>query len=452
MTPTPTARPILFVSSAGSGVLNPMLVLAGEFARRGIENLWFAADEDCRDRVEALADRGKVAFASLGEAVPELVPTGWDDETYRAITQPSTWKALRATALHTFEPSLRTDKYERLEEIVRQVEPGLVVADKVSPFAARLAIAHGIRYVVAGPFLPSNVLFPKVPKGFPVPNTGFGRHMTRSQRLANRFFGLRQLSLLRHPRIVRALARFVRARRRLGIPASTGRPAAAARHAELILCHTVPGVDYAMPLPGKLHMFGAMIPPLPEAPGADAELDAWLDAHDSIVYIGLGTITRLTREQVDTLVGVARALGDHHVLWKLPREQHALLPADLPPNLRIESWLPSQLDVLAKPNVRVFVNHAGGGGFHEGLYFGKPMVLCPLWVDCHDQAVRGEDAGVSLTLARGRIDLDEAVHKIRRVLTEPSFRERAAHFRRLQLEAGGRVAAAEKILALPALR
>jgi polyene glycosyltransferase len=447
---TQTARPILFVCSSGSGVLNPMLVLAGEFARRGVENLWFAGDEHCRDQVEALADRSTVGFASLGAAIPELVPTEWDADTYQAITQRSTWKALRATALHTLEPSLRPDKYVRLEEVVRRVEPGLIVVDKVSPFAARLAITHGIRYVVAGPFLPSNVLFPKVPKGFPVPNTGFGEQMTGAQRLANRFFGLRQLTLLRHWRIVKALARFVRDRKRLGIPASTGKPAAAAAHAELILCHTVPGVDYPMPLPGKVHQLGAMIPPLPEAPGADAELDAWLDAHESIVYIGLGTITRLTAEQVATISGVARELGDHHVLWKLPREQHALLPADLPANLRIESWLPSQLDVLAHPNVRVFVNHAGGGGFSEGLYFGKPMVLCPLWVDCHDQAVRGEDAGVSLTLAR--IDLEDAVRKIRRVLAEPSFRERAEHFRRRQLEAGGRVAAAEKILALPALR
>src|SRR3954469_22753723 len=366
---TPTGRPILFVCSSGSGVLNPMLVLAGEFARRDIENVWFAGDEHTRDRVEALADRSKVTFASLGEATPELLPTEWDDDTYRAITQESTWKALRATALHTLEPSLRTDKYELLEELVRRIEPGLLVVDKVSPFAARLAITHGIRYVVAGPFLPSNVLFPKVPKGFPVPNTGFGVHMTRAQRRANRFFKLRQVTLLRHWRIVTALARFVRARKRLGLPASTGKPAAAGTAGELILCHTVPGIDSPMPLPAKLHMFGAMIPPLPEAPGADAELDAWLAAHDSVVYIGLGTITRLTAEQVAAIVGVARQLDGHHVLWKLPREQHALLPADLPANLRIESWLPSQLDVLAHRNVRVFVNHAGGGGFHEGLYF-----------------------------------------------------------------------------------
>ena len=60
--------------------------------------------------------------------------------------------------------------------------------------------------------------------------------------------------------------------------------------------------------------------------------------------------------------------------------------------------MPSQLDVLAHPNVTAFVTHGGGNGFHEGLYFGKPMVVRPLWGDCHDVAVRGKDKGVSLTL------------------------------------------------------
>jgi polyene glycosyltransferase len=449
-----TARPILFVSSSGSGVLNPMLVLAGELARRGVPDLWFATDETRRAEVAAIGGRSAVAFASLGDETPELSPTSWDDATYDQITQRSTWKALRATALHTLEPSLRTDKHLRLDAIVDRVRPALMVVDKVSPFAARLAIARGIPYVVAGPFMPSNMLYPQVPKGFPVPNSGFGLTMTRAERVANRLFPLRTIGLLRHPRIVRALARFVRARGRLGVPAKAGRPTAIADHAELILCHTTPGVDYPIPVPVKLRTVGAMIPPLPEAPGADPDLSGWLDANDSIVYIGLGTITRLTAEHVATLVDTARGLHDHHVLWKLPEAQHALLPpADrLPPNLRIESWLPSQLDVLAHPNVKVFVNHAGGGSFHEGLFFGKPMVLHPLWVDCHDQAVRGADAGVSATIAAGEsLELDEVVHTIRRVLTEDSFRERAEHFRRRQLDAGGRHAAADAILALPAL-
>jgi polyene glycosyltransferase len=77
------------------------------------------------------------------------------------------------------------------------------------------------------------------------------------------------------------------------------------------------------------------------------------------------------------------------------------------------------------------------------------MVLYPLWVDCHDSAVRGEDAGVSLTLRHSEtIDIDDVVGKITRVLTEESFRERASHFRELHLAAGGRETAASMILDL----
>lgn len=443
-----TARPILFVGSAGNGMFNPMLVLAGELARRGVPDLWFAADAHRCGEIDAIRGRTTVTFASLGDEIPELSPTSWDDATYRRITQRSTRKAMHAAALHTLEPSLRLDKYERLDAIVRKIRPALMVVDTISVFAARLAMAHGIPYVIAVPFMPSNVLFPKVPKGFPVPNSGLGLKMTLAQRIVNRLFPLRVVGLLRHPRIIRALVRFVQARKRLGIPTHTGKRTAVADKASLILCHTAPGIDYPIPLPSKLRVLGAMIPPLPEAPGAD--LLRWLNKHESIVYIGLGTITRLTAYQVATLVDVTRKLDDHQVLWKLPRAQQAMLPADLPPNLRIESWLPSQLDVLAHPNVKVFVNHAGGGSFHEGLYFGKPMVLYPLWVDCHDQAIRGQDAGVSRTLD-DPLELDDAVRKIRRVLNDERFRTRAEHFRQSQLEAGGREAAADAILALPAL-
>jgi UDP:flavonoid glycosyltransferase YjiC (YdhE family) len=63
-------------------------------------------------------------------------------------------------------------------------------------------------------------------------------------------------------------------------------------------------------------------------------------------------------------------------------------------NLRIESWLPSQLDVLAHPHVTLFFNHSGTDAYHEGLYFGKPQVMRPLWMDCHDIATRSRDLGI----------------------------------------------------------
>lgn len=137
-----------------------------------------------------------------------------------------------------------------------------------------------------------------------------------------------------------------------------------------------------------------------------------------------------------------------------PAEQQELLPPreTLPGNLRIESWVPSQLDVLGHPSVKVFFTHAGGNGFHEGLYFGKPLVVRPLWVDCDDQAVRGQDFGVSLTLDRPEtLDADDVTDKLTRVLDDPAFRERAEHFATLLRAAGGRSTAADLLLGLPAL-
>jgi polyene glycosyltransferase len=214
-----------------------------------------------------------------------------------------------------------------------------------------------------------------------------------------------------------------------------------------VFCYTVADLDYPFATRSGLDLFGAMMPPVPQAPD-DTDVAPWLDARDSVVYIGLGTLTRLTAAQVRAFVAVARSLsGECHVLWKLPKGQQHLLPPELPPNLRVMSWVPSQLDVLAHPNVRAFVCHGGANGLHEGLYFGKPMLIRPLWADCHDHAVRCADAGVSLTLSQD-VDVPSAVRDLRRLLTEESFAERARHFGALQRQAGGRHAAADALLAI----
>jgi polyene glycosyltransferase len=214
------------------------------------------------------------------------------------------------------------------------------------------------------------------------------------------------------------------------------------------LCYSVAEVDYPLEAPGHVRLVGPMIPPLPQA--QDQELSEWLDARSSVVYVGLGTNTRLVGAEVSSLVEVARRLqGAHHFLWKLPEAQQHLLPPreSLPGNLRIESWVPSQLDVLAHPNVTAFVNHGGGNGFHEGLYFGKPLVMRPLWVDTFDEAVRGEHIGVSLTLDQPQtIDPDDLTGKITRVLGDRAFTARAQHISALLRAAGGRGAAADLIL------
>ncbi|MFC8000074.1 glycosyltransferase [Streptomyces rochei] len=450
------ARPILFVSLPESGLLNPLLVLAGELARRGVPDLWFATDEHRRGDVEGLAAASAVSFASLGGVVSELSAVTWDDAVYREVTQSSRFKAHRAVVRQSYKPALQARKYRELERVVDEVRPALMVVDCVAGFAVDLAVARGIPYVLNVPFVASNVLTSHnpfgtsyTPKNFPVPNSGLPLAMSARQRLANALFKWRTLGMFLHPEMGRVLREDAAIRKELGIapPNAMTRVDGAAA----VLCASIAELDYPFDVPEKVRLVGAVLPPLPEAPD-DRAVAGWLDEQTSVVYMGFGTITRLTREEVGALVEVARRMsGTHQFLWKLPREQQHLLPpaASLPPNLRVENWVPSQLDVLAHPKVSVFFSHGGGNAYHEGVYFGKPQVVRPLWVDCFDQAVRGHDFGISLTLDRPHtVDPDDVVDKLTRVTSDPSFRERAERLGELQKAAGGRRAAADTVLGL----
>ncbi|GAA3487799.1 MULTISPECIES: glycosyltransferase [Streptomyces] len=464
MSPTQSTaqRPVLFVSLPESGLVNPLLVLAAELSRRGVPDLWFATDEPRRADVEGLTEGSGVGFASLGEVFSELSAVSWPDEVYREVTQASRFRAHRAVVRQSYRPDLQAEKFKRLNSVVEKVRPALMVVDCVASFGIDVALTHDIPFVLSVPFLPTNVLTSLnpfgpsgTPRDFPVPHSGFPYPMSFSQRVRNELFKYRTLGMFFHPAMGKVLSEDARLRKELGLPKPS--PMTRVDRAELVLCNSVAELDYPFTVPERMELVGAMVPPLPEAPRGedDGGLADWLDAQSSVVYMGFGTITRLTREHVAALVEVARRLQDRHqVLWRLPSEQQHLLPAadTLPGNLRIESWLPSQLDVLAHPHVRVFFTHGGGNGFNEGMYFGKPMVVRPLWVDCYDQAVRGQDLGLSLTLDRPRdVDPEDVVDKLTRVLGEPGFRERAERIGALQHAAGGRARAADLLLKLPAL-
>jgi polyene glycosyltransferase len=448
-------KPILFVSLPEAGLINPLLIIATELSRRGIEDLWFATDEPLREEIETLAEGAPVNFASLGEVVPELSAKTWDDKVYRKVTQRSRWRAHRAVVWHTIDMRLRIGKYRALNAVAERIKPALMIIDNMSVFGIEVAIKHKIPYILSSPFMPSGLLFSQMPRSFPMLHSGLPLKMTLPQRIYNTIFRLRAKLMFLHPKLYLLLRKSFPDRRALRIPEETFFPATKVKRADIVLCYSVFGLEYPFPIPDKLKMIGAIIPPLPEAP-EDRDISGWLDARDSVVFVAFGTITRLTVREVRAMVEVVRRLqGKHHVLWKLHENQQQLLPPrdELPANLRIEHWVPSQLDVLAHPHTKAFVSHGGGNSFHEAVYFGKPQVLRPLWVDCYDQAARGKDAGVSLTLDRPHtIDVTDALDKITRVLDEPSFRKQAAHYSQVLREAGGLHAAVDLILTAEAMK
>jgi polyene glycosyltransferase len=124
-----------------------------------------------------------------------------------------------------------------------------------------------------------------------------------------------------------------------------------------------------------------------------------------------------------------------------------MLSGEIAENIKIVEWVPTQAEVLGHPHVRAVVCHGGNNILHESISYGQPVLVMPFWLDCYDLATRAREAGLGLSLDDPPyFDADEVAAKMRRLLTEESFRDRSLHFsERLRL-AGGVERAADLLL------
>uniref|UniRef100_A0A1W7R8N0 UDP-glucuronosyltransferase n=1 Tax=Aedes albopictus TaxID=7160 RepID=A0A1W7R8N0_AEDAL len=131
-------------------------------------------------------------------------------------------------------------------------------------------------------------------------------------------------------------------------------------------------------VPGMVQVGGLHIKqpkPLPE------DLKKFLDgAKDGAIYFSLGTNLKssdMPRDKLEAILNVFRSMKQR-VVWKYEDESVEGLPS----NVMIKPWLP-QSDILAHPNVKVFITHGGLLGTQEGVYRAVPMLGIPIYCDQH---------------------------------------------------------------------
>jgi polyene glycosyltransferase len=439
-------RPILFASHSHHGLFAPLAAIASELDRRGVEGLWFGCTEDRKADVEALSPRGRIGFVPVGRYVPELQPANWSEETFRQLNSKSRVRGFATFMDQTLVGPYAAEFYQQSLNAIDQVKPALIVADVGTTWMFDAAMTRGVPFVINSPTMVS-YLYPKpLGWGFPALFSGLPVRMSLRQKLTNLLFTVGRIGVFLHPRRVKASLAFVREREELGISNKMGMLQVYADKAAAIIGHSLFGIEYRFPgAPAHLEMVGPVMPPESDT-APDPAIMSWIDDHESVVYLGFGGMNRPTRAQIDALLETARRLGDaHHLLWSLPKSQHHLLPADVPPNVRIETWVP-QVDVLAHPHVRVFMTH-GGNGTHHGLYHGKPVLLMPHTWEARDGAVRFADSGAGLLLHDTRTPAPAEIEwKLRRLLADGPLREKALHWQRELRAAGGVKAAADIVL------
>jgi polyene glycosyltransferase len=439
---------VMFASVPSAGLINPLLAIAAELNERGIDDLWFASMDERRRDIESIPGKGKVHFVSLGSYKPELDSAQWSDEILGSMT---TGRRLRDIAVFlgvNTDHDYTAQQYHRTLREFKRIRPAFAVIDLCTPWAIDAAMTAGVPFALSAPVPASGMYMERLPWSYPTPFSGLPRDMTVSQRVANAAFRLGIMALLFHPRRLPGMIAAMRQRKAEGLANPSGLPSKYADAAVCVLAYSVFGMEYLFPAPPNLEMVGTAIRPDPPGTTDDDDITRWLDQHDSVIYIGFGTIMRPTRQQVEALTEVCRRLGPrHHVLWKLPPAQQQLLPHDLPPNLRVESWLPSQLAVLAHPHVRAFFNHAGINAIHEGLYYGKPQLVMPFWMDCYDSAARAVDSGAALGVQhRDNLDIADITAKLTTLVSNPDYAQRARTWADTLRQAGGISTAADLII------
>jgi MGT family glycosyltransferase len=162
-----------------------------------------------------------------------------------------------------------------------------------------------------------------------------------------------------------------------------------------------------------------------------------------LVYVSLGT---LFNAQLPFYRACFEAFAGEplHVVMSVGSNVDVRDLGEPPANVVVAPRVP-QLATLAR--ARAFVTHGGMNSVSESLWFGVPMVVVPQMGEQMFVGRRVEDVGAGLYADRSQVTAAVLRASIRRLLTEPAFRQKAQAIGHTLRDAGGVGRAADAILA-----
>ncbi|KAH8362652.1 hypothetical protein KR200_008373, partial [Drosophila serrata] len=160
-------------------------------------------------------------------------------------------------------------------------------------------------------------------------------------------------------------------------------------------CHLISEGPIRPMVPGLVEIGGIQVKdkadPLPK------DIDEFLTkSFQGAILLSLGSKIKssvVKPEIVQTIFKVLSGLKQN-VIWKWEDLENT--PGNAP-NILYKKWLP-QDDILAHPNTKLFITHAGKGGITESQYHGVPMVALPIYGDQPGNAEVMQNAGYGLSL------------------------------------------------------
>jgi hypothetical protein len=188
-------------------------------------------------------------------------------------------------------------------------------------------------------------------------------------------------------------------------------------NASIMLINSHQSTNQPVPyVPSMVDIGGFHIKPPKKLP---QDLQEFLDnAKEGVVYFSLGSNMKsslLPPEKRQAFLDSFSKLKQQ-VLWKWEEDT---LPGK-PTNVRLGKWLPQQ-DILAHPNVKLFVTHAGLLSTIETIYHGVPILTTPLGGDQNMNAQQMANEGFGLVVNFPDISEETLTEKLTELLNNPKY-------------------------------
>ncbi|XP_044736978.1 UDP-glycosyltransferase UGT5-like, partial [Chrysoperla carnea] len=142
------------------------------------------------------------------------------------------------------------------------------------------------------------------------------------------------------------------------------------------------------------------------------------DAKEGAILFSLGSNIRsdvLVKSKREALLNAFAQLP-YKILWKFESDD---LPGK-PDNVMIHKWLP-QPNVLNHPNVKLFITHCGELSTQETIYFHKPTVGIPVFMDQKYNAQRMQQKEIGVALNFATLNTKDIVKAVREVIENPKY-------------------------------
>jgi MGT family glycosyltransferase len=397
------ALTIVFFPEGAYGPTNNCVGI-GDVLRRQGHRVVFIAEESFRGTLEEKGFEERLMRLAPPPEVEESPGQFWIDfirdtapifrtptiEQLEGFIQP-TWQALVDGAKYV-EP--------RLREIVDELQPDVIVEDNVAAFPALPASGRPwVRIVSCNPCELKDPEVPPVFSGYPAGDkSGWAEFRAEYERT--------------HRELWADFDAFVRGEGAPGLP-------------DLEFIHESPWLNlYLYPAEADYERAQPLGPTWQRLDssvrGTDAEWsepEGFAEQGEKLVYVSLGSLGSADVELMKSLVSALAESKHRFVVSKGPQHDQF----ELADNMIGAEFLP-QASIL--PHVDLVVTHGGNNTVTESFYFGKPMVVLPLFWDQYDNAQRVDEVGLGRRLPTYTHDPAELRQAVDELLEDDALHDR----------------------------